>query len=253
MAFSHAAQHPRAHGGSARGRQVSSRRVRDLLLASIRTGSIDADAPLVEEELMQMFDSSRGSVRAALGELSEAGRLVRRPRVGTRLHRKDLGIQLADFSGTNGQSVEIKVTEQRLVPTFPLVSERLDIHDDHVRLVENIFIANDEVIGLRNAYFSPRFDADPTALVGEPLTMAKTIAEFFRVTPGTASVSIGAELSDDRTSQLLGIEPGQSLLSRDVVYSTADGRPFQIVFDRFRADRVRLESDLGLSDWPDRR
>ncbi|MGW6035185.1 GntR family transcriptional regulator [Gordonia terrae] len=240
--------HPRSRGGSARGRQVSSRRVRDLVLASIRNGTIDIDAQLVEEDLMVMFNSSRGSVRAALNDLSEAGVVIRRPRVGTRVSRRDLGVALADISDTGGEQVEIQVTDQCIVPTFPLIRSRLGIDDDVVRLVENSFIARGEIIGMRSAYFSPRFSADPNLLGGKPISMARTLAEFFGVAPGGATVSIGAENADERTARLLDVRPGEILLSREILYSTADGAPLEIVFDRFRADRIRFESYIHTTD-----
>ncbi|MCZ4578384.1 GntR family transcriptional regulator [Gordonia amicalis] len=240
--------HPRSRGGSARGRQVSSRRVRDLILASIRNGTIDIDAQLVEEDLMIMFNSSRGSVRAALNELSETGVVIRRPRVGTRVNRRDLGVALDDISATGGELVHIQVTDQCIVPTFPLIRERLRIDDDVVRLVENSFIAHDEIIGMRSAYFSPRFNADPNDLRDKPMSMARTLAEFFGVAPGGASVSIGAERADERTARLLDVRPGETLLSREILYTTADGTPVEIVFDRFRADRIRFESQIDHSD-----
>lgn len=234
--------HPRARGGSARGRQVSSRRVRDLILASIREGTLDLDTQLVEEDLIRMFNSSRAAVRDALNELSDAGFLVRRPRLGTRVHRRDLGLELTAISGIGGESVEIVIREQRLVPNLPLVRTRLNIHDDHVRLVENTFHAFGETIGLRSAYFSASHDADPTELAGIPLTMERTAAEFFGTDPGDAWVSIGAERCDERTGQILGVPAGSTLLMREITYTTSDGAPFQIVFDRFRADFVRFET-----------
>lgn len=240
--------HPRSRGGSARGRQVSSRRVRDLVLASIRNGTIDIDAQLVEEDLMIMFNSSRGSVRAALNDLSEAGVVIRRPRVGTRVNRRDLGVALADISDTGGEQVQIQVTDQCIVPTFPLIRSRLRIDDDVVRLVENSFIARGEIIGMRSAYFSPRFNADPNMLGGKPITMARTLAEFFGVAPGGATVSIGAESADERTARLLDVRTGETLLSREILYTTAEGAPLEIVFDRFRADRIRFESHIHNSD-----
>ncbi|MFE0750570.1 GntR family transcriptional regulator [Gordonia sp. NPDC058843] len=240
--------HPRSRGGSARGRQVSSRRVRDLVLASIRNGTIDIDAQLVEEDLMVMFNSSRGSVRAALNDLSAAGVVIRRPRVGTRVNRRDLGVALADISDMGGEQVEIQVTDQCIVPTFPLIRSRLRIDDDVVRLVENSFIARGEIIGMRSAYFSPRFGADPNMLGGKPISMARTLAEFFGVAPGVATVSIGAESADERTARLLDVRPAEILLSREILYTTADGAPLEIVFDRFRADRIRFESTIDQTD-----
>lgn len=242
--------HPRAHGGSARGRQVSSRRVRELILASIRAGILDIDAQLVEEELMRIFNSSRGSVRAALNELREAGFVVRKPRFGTRVHRLQVGIELTGITATEDKTNYITVLEQDMVPSFPLVRARLQIDEDMVRMVENTFAVDGEVIGLRCAYFSPRYDADPTDFTGVPLTMQPVFQDFFGVEPGAAAVTVGVERCDERTARILGVAPGEVLLSREVLYTNADLVPVQIVFDVFLANRVRFESETGWRSAP---
>ncbi len=255
--------HPRARGGSARGRQVSSRRVRDLILASIREGTLDLDTQLVEEDLIRMFNSSRAAVRDALNELSDAGFLVRRPRLGTRVHRRDLGLELTAISGIGGESVEIVIREQRLVPNLPLVRTRLNIHDDHVRLVENTFHAFGETIGLRSAYFSASYDADPTELAGIPLTMERTAAEFFGTDPGDAWVSIApsaamsgpdrfsvfrpaAPCSCARSPTPPATAPRSRSCSIDSARTSYGSRPATIIGvwrDRPRRNRVRAAVD----------
>jgi GntR family transcriptional regulator len=232
--------HPRSKGGSARGRQVSARRVRDLIAASIRDGLIAPDDPLAEEELMELFNTSRGSVRAALGQLRDAGFVERRRRVGTKVSRMGVTVPLSDIR-TDSENVVISITEERQVPSFPLVRERLQLDDATVRMVENIFVADDEVIGLRTAYFSTTFQ-DPGDSLRGPVTMTTVIGAFFGRTPGAATVLIGSDSADARTARMLGVAEGMPLIVREMTYFDDDGAPIQTVFDRFRGDRVRLEA-----------
>ncbi|MGA1810880.1 GntR family transcriptional regulator [Frondihabitans sp. 4ASC-45] len=232
--------HPRSKGGSARGRQVSARRVRDLISASIRDGYIAPDAPLAEEDLMELFDTSRGSVRAALTQLSETGFVERRRRVGTRVTHLGVVIPLTDIL-TDSEHVYLETLEQRVVPNFPLVRERLRIQDPTVRLIETRFVCDDETLGLRTAYFSTRYDSHPDFLSG-PASMASVLHDFFGATPGEVLVSIGSDAADVHTARVLGISENAPLISREMTYYDVDGEPIQTVFDRFRGDRVRLET-----------
>lgn len=237
-------EHPRSKGGSAHGRQISARRVRDLISASIRDGYIAPDTPLAEEDLMELFNTSRGSVRAALSQLRDTGFVERRPRVGTKVSHMGVVVPLTDILSDTGH-VLVEVTEDRLVPSFPLVRERLSISDDTVHMVENVFVTGEEVIGLRTAYFSVHLDFDPR-YVG-PISMAKVIGEMFHSEPGDVLVTIGSDSADAHTAKILGVSEGQHLIVRELTYYSAGGDPIQTVFDRFRGDRVRLESTAALS------
>ncbi|MET2011756.1 GntR family transcriptional regulator [Microbacterium chocolatum] len=233
-------EHPRAHGGSARGAQISARRVRDLLLAAIRAGRITPGSSLNEEHLMRTYSASRGAVRNALSQLTSIGILERRTRVGTRLVEAGVRIGVADFAFGERGGVSITVLEQRLVPSTPLLRERLQIDDEVVRMVENSFTFHDEAIGIRTAYFRPSITSDPTSLRG-PLTMSTVMRDFFGAEPGLVYAWIGAEPSDARTSRILDIDEGAPLLRRELIYLDTDDVPIQVVFDAFRADRVSFD------------
>ncbi|AOX65114.1 MULTISPECIES: GntR family transcriptional regulator [unclassified Curtobacterium] len=231
--------HPRAKGGSSRGRQISARRVRDLITASIREGHIAPDAPLAEEDLVTLFDTSRGSVRAALAQLRDTGFLERRPRVGTKVTHRGVVVPLTDIDA-DSEHVYVERFEDRIVPSFPLVRERLRIDEDHVRMIENLLVTDDDVIGLRAAYFSVRYTHSPESLSG-PINMTTVLRDFFDASRGEVLVTIGSEAADAHTAKMLGTEVGAPLIVREVTYHDLDGVPVQTVFDRYRGDRVRLE------------
>lgn len=231
--------HPRAKGGSSRGRQVSARRVRDLITASIREGHIDPDAPLAEEDLIRLFDTSRGSVRAALAQLRDTGFLERKPRVGTKVTRRGVVVPLTDID-SDSDDVYIERFEDRIVPSFPLVRERLRLDEEHVRMIENLLVTKEGVIGLRAAYFSTRYTDSPAELSG-PVNMATILRDFFHTSRGEVVVTIGSEAADTTTARMLDTVVGAPLIVREVTYHDVDGNPIQTVFDRYRGDRVHLE------------
>ncbi|GAA4677828.1 GntR family transcriptional regulator [Frondihabitans cladoniiphilus] len=237
-------EHPRSKGGSSRGRQISARRVRDLITASIRDGHLAPDDPLAEEDLMELFDTSRGSVRAALTQLRDSGFVERKRRVGTKV--TDLGVTLpiSDIH-TDTEHVIVTVLEQRLVPSFPLVRDRLHLEDETVRMIENTFSAEGQVIGLRTAYFSAALEFD-FEIYRTPVRMSMVMRDFFGVTPGEVLVIVGSDIADAHTARVLGVAEGVPLIVREMTYYDSDGSPVETVFDRFRGDRVRLEATASL-------
>ncbi|AMM21918.1 hypothetical protein AX769_19425 [Frondihabitans sp. PAMC 28766] len=139
--------------------------MRDLITSSIRDGYIAPDDPLAEEDLMALFNTSRGSVRAALTQLRDTGFVERRRRVGTRVSNVGVLVPLSDIH-TDSEHVVIETIEERVVPSFPLVRDRLHIDEDSVRMIENSFLTDGEVIGLRTAYFSTVYTAAANSLEG---------------------------------------------------------------------------------------
>lgn len=233
-------EHPRARTGSARGRQISPRRVRDLISLSIRLGYLSPDDQLVEHELMELFNTSRTSVRAALAQLSESGMIERRPRAGTTVLAVGLTIPLADIAAV-GQDVYLKIIEDRVVPNFPLAKDRLRLETDQVRMVENTFEYLARPIGIRTAYFSPDFDVNPVEQVSDgPQHMVSIMDSAFSTRPGEVDVIIGVDAADVRDARLLRIPVGRPLVVREMTYYDDGGEPVEIVFDRFRGDFIRI-------------
>lgn len=238
-------EHPRAKTGSARGRQVSPHRVRDLISLSIQLGYISLDDQLVEHDLMEIFNTSRTSVRAALAQLSETGMIERRPRVGTRVRTIGLTIPLGDISSV-GQDVFLKITEDRIVPNFPLASDKLGLDTESIRMVENSFIYQDTVIGIRTAYFSSSIEVKPEEVAAAPLRMDAIFTETFCQQPGGVEAIIGADSADSRDARIMDIPLGTPLLTRAMTYFAEDGSAIEIVFDRFRVDWVHFGGILNV-------
>lgn len=234
--------HPRSKGGSARGAQTSPLRVKDFIMASIRAGILTPASPLDEQPLMELLHASRGSVRSALRELTERGVLTRRPRVGTRVRRTGIILPINDIVSNSAGTISIQIQDQRLVPTSPFLRLKLDTQDKQARLVENLFVLGEEIIGIRTAYFPVSVSANPALIESSP-PMRTLINTFFGQEPGDVKAWVSAESADSRTSRIMGVEEGTPLLRRELLYRDRSARPIQIVFDSFRADIVTLEQD----------
>jgi len=240
------ALHPRATGGSAHGRQTFPRRVRDLVRASVRAGYY-VDEPLMEDRLVAQLDASRSSVRAALQQLADEGFLSRHRGRGTTVLRRGLKVRLRDVTSlsddrpeSSDDLVDIVLTEQRTVPSTPLLRERLGVDEDVLRMNENTFVVADEVIGVRTAYFSTRYG--PTTWQGTG-DMQEVFARVFGTRVGLVRTEVGCTMADDRTGSLFGVPQGSMVLVREQTMFDTHGVPVQVVFDNYRADRVSFVDD----------
>ncbi len=231
------ATHPRAVGGSAGNRNTLSRRVHDMLLASMHHGIYAEDQVLVEDQLIAHLDASRTAVREALRKLADEGVVERHPRSGTIVVNTGVRIALEDIRLADGPSdeMDIVITEQRTVPSTSLLRTRLSTSDRRLRMVENTFALKGAVIGIRTAYFRCSFEA--VSYDGRA-AMSEVAARFFGRTVSRIDTSIGATTADARTARILGIAEGSAVVVRNQTFYDSHERPIQIAFDHYRADRV---------------
>lgn len=228
--------HPRSVPGSSHGRQTSSRRVRDLVHASIRAGIYPENETLAEDTLVNSLSASRSAVRRALQSLAEQGLMIRKPRMGTFPAHRGIRLDLRDVVDDEPERFSFDVIAQREVESFPLVRRLLASDEDTVRMMENAFLHDGIVIGVRTAYFSRRYTTRGPA---GPATMREVGRQVFAEEQlRIADTEIGSTLADETTSRLLGIDAGAPVLTRHQLFVGADGTPIQIVFDHYRADRV---------------
>lgn len=236
-------QHPRAAGGSDRGRQSSERRVRDLVRAAIEDGVFDEDLQLDETTLIESLSATRSAIRRALQQLTNEGLLERRPRFGTYPRNRSVRLVLDDIQDLPGVGerprVRIKITDTRPVPTSSLIRSLLACDDDTVHMMENLFVCGDLPIGVRTAYFPtsyPVLDYDGPAEMGAVGQTVFNTEEMHAV-----STRIGATLADASTARILQIAPDSAVLTRQQVFVGADETPVQVVFDHYRADYVTFQ------------
>lgn len=240
-------QHPRAAGGSDRGRQSSERRVRDLVRAAIEDGVFDEDLQLDETTLIESLSATRSAIRRALQQLTNEGLLERRPRFGTYPRNRSVRLVLDDItdvpgSGVGGEErprVQIKITDTRPVPASGLIRSLLSCDDETVHMMENLFVCGDLPIGVRTAYFPtsyPVLDYDGPADMG---AVGQTV--FNTEEMHAASTRIGATVADAATARILKIAPGSAVLTRQQVFVGAGDVPVQAVFDHYRADFVTFQ------------
>lgn len=244
-------RHPRAVGGSDRGRHRYPRRVSDMVRALVRGGFYSTDDQLIEDTLMASLGASRSAVRGALRALADEGLVARSPRHGTVVRHRPVRLELRDTIAVHeaDSALRIEITDQRTVPTTELLRERLGIVDDTLRMVENTFHDDVEPIGVRTAYFP--HSVTFTEYAG-PVDMTSVAQQLFGTHLGRTESEVGSALCDDHTGRLLGIPAGSPVLVREQLVFDASDRPLELVFDHYRADRVTFVDVPHRRDAPDR-
>ena len=235
--------------GTARRRADRARQVADALRPALldRTNS----SPLPgEAELAADFAVSRNTVRQALDLLRAEGLIERTPGVGTRTlggkfehsidHLAGLAETLAGHDDVHNQ-----VRVKSLIPAPASVAARLGINaGDPVVYVERLRLAGGWPISLDLTYL--------VADLGEPL-LDQDLAgrDIFALIEGQldqplggAEVALEATRADEHSAEILDVRPGAPLLLLERLTHTADGRPVDLEFIRFRGDRITMRGTV---------
>ena len=245
-----------ARGGRARPADTSSRRIYELLRASIRDGSIGAGEQLDEQRLVRAYNGSRNSVRRALQALAEEGLLDRTRRVGTSLSRTIVPVAPTDvgprvYEGTPHEGrLAVETLECTRVIAGREVARRLQIEPTaEVMRIEQVGNYDSEPLYVRTGYLvtdlpAPAFLAllDRCHVDYPPLPVV--FERVFGRPYGASIYSVEAVALEERIAALLHVEPEVPTLLRELTTADVDGRPFELSFTYFRSGRVAL-SGIG--------
>jgi len=136
-----------------------------LLLAKIESGELQAgDAFPTEQQIRKKYNISRTTVRQALSELEDEGKITRHRGRGTFVaepkisHHPDQYPKLADHISEQGNvpgwrllAAEWQLTNDRIATTLGIST------DEKVFCLQRLRLENDTPIGLHQAYVVPQF------------------------------------------------------------------------------------------------
>jgi GntR family transcriptional regulator len=219
------------------------RRTHALLRSALSTHFVGPDDQLAEQFIAATLSTSRNAVRQALQMLVRDGIVKRQPHNGTRIVQEMIRAS-ADgylFLGMPTEEAQRRVTieeiERRAVPVTPFVGRVLQLPGETMLISEHLVKLDGEPICIDSGYHQD----------GLPLSRWKigrdqnvVFQESYGVGVGESERSFQAILSDAGTAKLLKIEEGSPLLLQEVLLTDANGRPRELRFTHYRADRVSM-------------
>ncbi len=222
---------------------------RRRLLDQIGRGQLRPGERLgAERDLAADLGVSRSTVRVALAALEAEGVVRRVPGRGggTFVHQRKVDRDLSQVVG-----VPALLREQGMTAGSRIVSTGMVAADEATRAalglapaayvfdVVRIRLADGTPISLEHA----RLPADRfPGLLDQPLggSLYELLEEHYGTAPGEAMEHIEVVPAGDDEASILGVEPGAPLLSISRTTRDAEGAPFELSHDLFRADRTTI-------------
>jgi GntR family transcriptional regulator len=242
---------PSGRRSSAPGNQT--RRAYELVRSLIRSGFLVDDEKLVEDRLIRSFGIPRASVREALQQLAAEGLVSRERRTGTRVNQQYYQMPIDDIlPWRTPPGFMVRRTDNRVVPSTPLIRARMQSIEPTVGLVEHLFehLTEDglQPVGVRIAYY-PRSFTQPNRWETCP-----SLADAFEIVYGVPLADVDTVVdacgADPETAALLHVKEGAPLLMREQVLRGADGVVYEYTFSQYRADRVSFPMHPMRAEMP---
>ena len=226
--------------------------LKQIIIAKLESGAWQpGDLVPSEQELQNSYGLSRITVRQALTELTFEGRFERHRGQGTFVARKAIvhnpskRVSITELMHEQGITPDWQIRERGFVAAAAPIQERLQLQaSDPVYSVQFLLSANQEPIGWHLTYL-PR----PIAEAEQVETMSdNALGEFFRTLPNRPELQIRRTIqavpAGTTEAKLLNIRTGHPILSIEVTYSDADGRPIEHLHANYRGDRFKFELDI---------
>jgi GntR family transcriptional regulator len=220
----------------------SVRRTYDLLRSTLPT--LEPEAMLVEEELVELLSASRNTVRLVLQLLATHGLVTRGPKVGTVVASStvlpiDEIMPIADQG--MGRLMSSTILESLVIPAPAIVSQRLELAEKTpIAIVEGLVLDEDMPLALAVIYLClPPAERHE---VGHECPDVVALLEEFDICIGECDTTVAALASDAQTAALLDVPEGSPILWCEDLVRDKEGTPRAISQVRYRADRVTFSA-----------
>lgn len=219
--------------------------LKQLLLAKIESRELKAgDIIPTEQQIQDIYDVSRTTVRQALSELEDEGRITRHRGRGTFVSKPKLSHSpenypnLADNMAKQGAVPGWKLLAAQWVLPKKEVSKTLAVDEGQkVFHLERLRLENDKPIGYHSAYVSSDFTS---GIDGTAYTEGGSLRYLHGLSileDCVADRTLDALPANERIAELLDIEVGSALLRVKRVVFSPEAKPIEYFVGLYRGDR----------------
>jgi GntR family transcriptional regulator len=205
-----------------------------------------------ERVLTSELETSRTTVRQALGELVGEGRLVRRQGSGTYVAEPKISwpLQMTSFTeqaAAAGYSATVRLLEAGRGKAGEEVAGRLQVRTGApVYVVERLRLVDGAPMAVETSHLSVARFPGLVRHLRRSSSLYKVLEEQYGVVPVAAEETIETAAASPREAELLGTETGSPMLVLSRHSFDATGAPVEWVRSWYRGDRYTFVARLSM-------
>ncbi|EPR13536.1 GntR family transcriptional regulator [Ruminiclostridium papyrosolvens] len=227
--------------------------LKDLIIKKIENNEFPANSQIPsEQDLCQMYDISRPTVRQAVSELTNSGYLYKEKGRGTFVYGRKNVIDIKDYSGFTDSILDCQTpAEKNIIDLQEIESSSIGQLNEIFNYNSSMAIAEitylsfinnqrNEVYSLNKSYISLSLFPDIISQLKDGKSSIDILRGKYPLIPDKSRSILEIVFADQNDSPLLRVQPGQPLIKLQNTLLSKSGQPVEYIISKYRADNCRL-------------
>lgn len=223
-------------------------KIYETLLEQIKSGEFkEYERFYSDNELVEMFEVSRGTIREAVKLLIRQGYLVREQGKGTFVRKpkieqdSDKLMGFTELMEKHDMKPSAKVIEKKIIDATLRLTDLMDLDEgEKLARIVRVRFGNDKPLIIERSYFVYKYFRPIYEMDLQSNSIFELLYKHTETRLGEARQQITAITAGEPEVELLNVEPGDPLLLMKRLIKTREGEYFQYSEDTYRSDRIRF-------------
>lgn len=227
--------------------------LKDLIVKKIESNEYAPNTQIPsEQELCQMYDISRPTVRQAIAELTNSGFLYKEKGKGTFVYGRKNVIDVKNYTGFTDSILDCQA------PSEKNIIDISEIESSSVEILNRIFNYNssmpvavitylscinnqaNDVYSLNKSYIPLNLFPDIILQLKNGRSSIDILRGKYPLIPDKSKSILEIIFADNHDSPLLRVQPGQPLIKLQNTLFSKSGQAVEYIYSKYRADNCRL-------------
>lgn len=226
--------------------------LKNLIIKKIESGEYPEDFKIPsEQELCEMYNISRPTVRQAVGELTSSGYLYKEKGKGTFVSKSKYRIDIKNYSGFTDSILDSDMPgERNVVSMNKVLSSHLPKLEEIFNVASNqkidfaeivyVIMKNEDVLSLNMSYIPLHLFPNIMDDVKNNKPSYDILRGKYPLLPAKTKSLLEVAYTDQSEAQYLKTQRGNALLCIENIFYSKSGQAVEYVISKYRADKCRL-------------
>ncbi len=227
--------------------------LKDLIIQKIETNEFAPNSQIPsEQELCEMYDISRPTVRQAISELTNSGYLYKEKGKGTFVFGRKNVIDIKNYTGFTDSILDCQMpSEKNIIDISITESSSMDILNSifnynssmPVAVITYLSCINNkasEVYSLNKSYIPINLFPDIVVQIKSGKSSIDILRGKYPLIPDKSKSILEIVFADNNDSPILRVQPGQPLIKLQNTLFSKSGQAVEYILSKYRADNCRL-------------
>ncbi|MGI6776549.1 MAG: GntR family transcriptional regulator [Acetivibrionales bacterium] len=223
--------------------------LKNLIIEKIAKGEFAEESKIPsEQELCEMYDISRPTVRQAISELTNSGVLYKQKGKGTFVSKSKTAIDVKNYSGFTDSILDSMNPGQHNIISINKVDNTRCVRLDNVFKLKTDFaevkylsMKDNSILALNVSFIPLNLFPDIIQAIKEKKPSYDIMKGRYPLLPVRTKCSLDVVYTDQSDAQYIQVKTGQPLIRIENILYSKSGQVVEYVISKYRADNCILK------------